>query len=48
MCVLLVFEVLLCTRCISVVVVKGACFKDCRDLGLCKVGIVGGQWVMSV
>jgi hypothetical protein len=27
--------------CISVVVVQGACVRDCRGLGLCKVGIVG-------
>jgi hypothetical protein len=25
----------------SVVVVEGACVRDCRGLGLCKVGIVG-------
>jgi hypothetical protein len=27
--------------CISVVVEEGACVRDCRGLGLCKVGIVG-------
>jgi hypothetical protein len=27
--------------CISVVVVEGACVRDCRGLGLCIVGIVG-------
>jgi hypothetical protein len=27
--------------CISVVVVEGACVRDCRSLELCKVGIVG-------
>jgi hypothetical protein len=27
--------------CISVVVVEGACVRDCRGLGLCEVGIVG-------
>jgi hypothetical protein len=26
---------------ISVVVVEDACVRDCRGLGLCKVGIVG-------
>jgi hypothetical protein len=26
--------------CISVVVVKGACVKDCRELEVCIVGIV--------
>jgi hypothetical protein len=26
--------------CISVVI-EGACVRDCRDLGLCKVGAVG-------
>jgi hypothetical protein len=30
---------------ISVVVVKGACVRDCRHLGLYKVGIVG--WSVS-
>jgi hypothetical protein len=27
--------------CISVVLVEVACVRDCRGLGLCKVGIVG-------
>jgi hypothetical protein len=27
--------------CISVVVLEGACVRDCRSLGWCKVGIVG-------
>jgi hypothetical protein len=27
--------------CISVVVEEGACVRDCRVWGLCKVGIVG-------
>jgi hypothetical protein len=27
--------------CISVVVVEGACVRDCRSFMLCKVGIVG-------
>jgi hypothetical protein len=27
--------------CFSVVVVEGACVKDCRRLWLCKIGIVG-------
>jgi hypothetical protein len=27
-------------RCSSVVVVEGACVKDCRQIGVCKVGIV--------
>jgi hypothetical protein len=31
--------------CISVVVVEGACDRDCTGLGLCKVGIVG--WSVS-
>jgi hypothetical protein len=26
--------------CSSVVIAKGACVRDCRGLGLCKVGIV--------
>jgi hypothetical protein len=26
---------------ISVIVVDGVCVRDCKDLGLCKVGIVG-------
>jgi hypothetical protein len=26
---------------ISVVVEEGVCVRDCRDLGFCKVGIVG-------
>jgi hypothetical protein len=29
-----------CVSCISVVVVEGASVRDCRCLGLCKVGIV--------
>jgi hypothetical protein len=33
---------------ISVVLEESACVRDCRGLGLCKVGIVGVQWVMSV
>jgi hypothetical protein len=27
--------------CIFVVVVYGACFRDCRELGLCKACIIG-------
>jgi hypothetical protein len=27
--------------CISVVVVEGACVRDCKELGLCKFGILG-------
>jgi hypothetical protein len=27
--------------CISVVIVEGACVRDCRELGLCTVGTVG-------
>jgi hypothetical protein len=27
--------------CISVVVVEGACARDCKGLGMCNVGIVG-------
>jgi hypothetical protein len=27
--------------CISVVVVEGACVRDCRGLGFCTVGTVG-------
>jgi hypothetical protein len=27
--------------CISVVVLDGACVRDCRGLGLCTVGTVG-------
>jgi hypothetical protein len=34
--------------CISVVVVEGACVRDCRDLGLCKVGILGWPQVINV
>jgi hypothetical protein len=33
-------------ECISVTVVYGACVRDCRGLGLCKVGMVG--WSASV
>jgi hypothetical protein len=31
--------------CISVLIVEGACVRDCKGLGLCKVGIVG--WSVS-
>jgi hypothetical protein len=27
--------------CLGIVVVESACVSDCRDLRLCKVGIVG-------
>jgi hypothetical protein len=39
-----VWAVGFCGPCVwvySVVVVEGACVRDCRELGLCKVGIVG-------
>jgi hypothetical protein len=42
---LLGFVVLLCVGCVSVVVVVGACVRDCSGLGLCKVGIVG--WALD-
>jgi hypothetical protein len=37
---LLVFLVLVCAECISVVVVEGICVRGCKALGLCKVGTV--------
>jgi hypothetical protein len=35
------FVSLVCVGCISVIVVKGNCVRDCRGLGLCTVGTVG-------
>jgi hypothetical protein len=37
---LLGFVALVCVRYISVIVVQGACVRDCKWLELCKVGIV--------
>jgi hypothetical protein len=34
--------------CISVLIVEGACVRDCRALGLCKVGTWISQQVVSV
>jgi hypothetical protein len=42
---LVVFVVLLCVGCISVVVVEGACVRDCRGLRLCKVWSAGVECV---
>jgi hypothetical protein len=35
------FLALVCVGCISVVVVEGACVRDCKGLGLCTVFTTG-------